>query len=119
LVAGPAGGHRNGLMLAATGSRPTHFTVDEFGRCVRSDLWSIQRDSAAQARTIRVEIAPSDPQGPMSPAQWTAVRALLGALEAVTPNHRLGVAVDTFWASAYGVEQGERVSIDPIPVAYP
>ncbi len=119
LVAGRSNAGGDRLLLAATGSQPAHFTLDDFGRCSRSDLWLLQRDSSAGTGAIRVEIAQNTPEEPMSAAQWTSVRALVGALQSVVSDQSLEVVVDATWALAYGVVAGDPVAIDSIPVSLP
>jgi hypothetical protein len=116
-VPGTAGGaHR---MLTATKAQPSHFELDDLGRCSRSDLWTLQRDSGTDSRTIRVAVSRGEDQQPMTLAQWTGVRALVGALQSVRAEQDLEVVVDDFWAQAYGVVPGQQVAIDAIPPVRP
>ncbi len=120
LVAVPPVASGSRLLLAERDSDPAHFVLDEFGRCMRSDLWSLQRGTARRPGAIRVKIVQRTANEPMSAAQWTGVRALVGALEAVVPVDRgLRAVVDSSWATAYGVAPGEPVAIDSIPVVQP
>lgn len=116
-VPGDAGGARR--MLTAKNATPSHFRLDELGRCSRLGPWTEQRESGAGSRTIRVEITQRQPHKPMTPAQWTGVRALVGALQSVHAPGDLEVVVDDSWAKAYGVVPGEEVAIDSIPPVHP
>lgn len=120
LVAVPPVTDGRRLLLAERDTESAHFSLDEFGRCMRSDLWSHQRSSAGRSGAIRVKIVQRTDKEPMSAAQWMGVRALVGALEAVSPADRgLRAVVDSSWAAAYGVAPGEPVTIDSIPVVAP
>ena len=111
--AAPSGSDR--LLAAHAAADDVHFTVDAGGRCEGSMLWRGQAFAPDGQPDIRIRIVQLDDGEPMSALQWTAVRALVGALTPVLDEHGdLSVSLEPTFGEIYGLTAGAVVPVAPL-----
>ncbi len=111
--AAPSGSDR--LLVAHAASDDVHFTVDECGRCEGSALWRGQAFAPDGHPDIRIRIVQLGDGEPMSAPQWTAVRALMGALTPVLGERGdLAVSLEPTFGEIYGLTPGAVVQVAPL-----
>jgi len=115
LQAQPASTGAERLLTAQAAIEDVHFTVDENGRCISSELWHRQGFAPDGQPDIRVRIVQTANGEPMSTVQWIGVRALMGALDSVLGNENdLAVSLEPTFGDVYGLEPGTVVQVQPL-----
>ena len=103
------------LLTAQAAADDVHFTVDQYGRCESSALWRGQALGPDGNADIRIRIIQLGDGEPMSSAQWTAVRALVGALTPVVGGgYDLAVSLEPTFGEVYGLTPGAVVQVAPL-----
>jgi len=115
LLAYPAPSESDRLLIAQAAADDVHFTLDQYGLCESSALWRRQALGPNGRPDIRVRIVQLGGGAPMSPSQWTAVRALVGALTSVLGgNDDLPVSLEPAFGEVYGLPPNAVVQVAPL-----
>lgn len=112
LQAAPAPTGADRVLTARSDESVVHFTVDLDGWCTSSELWRRQAVAPNGSTEIRIRLLQLGANQPVSPIQWTSVRALVSELTTVLgAEGRVPVSLEPALGEMYGLSPGTSVRL--------